>query len=277
MKYRTRMMKDLELAGYAESTQQKYLDAADSFVKFHWRCPSEMGNEEARAWVEHVVGRRKSPQWVRGQLAGLKFLYTKTLGRPEVVAFISYPKDPKTLPTVLSSDEVRRVLRALELPKYRVFFTTVYGTGLRISEACRLEVGDIDAERGVIRVRGKGKKERLVTLSPRLLLILRAYWDFERPPKPWLFAARTGNHLCDTTARGALHRATAKASLGKVVTPHVLRHSFATHLLEGGTDLRIIQVLLGHASITSTQRYLQVSTKLLAQAQSPLDALADVG
>lgn len=275
MSLRDRMMNDLALAGYAESTQRKYLDAADNLAKFHWRCPSELGHEEVRGWVDQLMARRLSPQTVRTQFAGLKFLYAKTLGRPEVVAFISNPKSTKHLPTVLSADEVRRVLRALELPKYRVFFATVYATGLRISEACRLETGDLDAERSVIRVRGKGDKERLVTLSPRLLLILRAFWDFERPPAPWLFAARTGNHLCGTTARTALHRATAKAGLGKNVTPHVLRHSFATHLLESGTDLRIIQVLLGHASITSTQRYLQVSTKLLSKAKSPLDDLVD--
>lgn len=277
MKTRDRMMNDLALAGYAESTQSKYLDAADSLVKYHWRCPSELGQDEVRAWVDDRMARGKSPQWLRGQFAGVKFLYTKTLGRPEVVAFLSWPKDPQRLPTVLSADEVRRVLRALELPKYRVFFTTVYATGLRISEACRLETSDIDAERGVIRVRGKGDKERLVTLKPRLLLILRAYWAFERPPAPWLFAARTGNHLCAPTARTALLRATAKAGLGKHVTPHVLRHSFATHLLESGTDLRVIQVLLGHESIASTTRYLKVSTKLLSQANSPLDGLAETG
>ncbi|MBN4050367.1 site-specific integrase [Desulfobulbus sp. AH-315-M07] len=273
MSIRDRMMKDLALAGYAESTQQHYLSAAGNFVKFHWRCPSQLGHDEVRAWVDHLRAQRKSLQHLGVQLAALKFLYAKTLGRPEVVAFLSWRSAPRRLPTVLSADEVRRVLRALLQPKYRVFFATVYATGMRIGEACSLETGDIDAERGVIRVRGKGDQERLVALSTRLLAILRAYWNCERPAAPWLFAARTGNHLNPATARFALHRATERAGLGKNVTPHVLRHSFATHLLEGGTDLRIIQVLLGHASITSTTGYLKVSTKLLSKTKSPLDEL----
>jgi site-specific recombinase XerD len=141
-----------------------------------------------------------------------------------------------------------------------VFFTTVYGAGLRIAEGCRLQTKDIDAARGVIHVLGKGDKERLVMLSPRLLCTLRRYWHMERPPQPWLFASRQGGPLRDETARKALHLATAEAGINKNITPHVLRHSFATHLLEQGTDLRIIQVVLGHSHVHTTERYSRRST-----------------
>lgn len=275
---RERMMQDLKLAGYAKDTQRRYLEAADHLVKFHWRCPSEMGQEEIREWIEYLLEHgRIGPQRMRQHFAGLQFLFRKTLGRPQLVSFISWPKAPKRLPTVLSVDEVLLLLRSFTCRKYRVFFSMMYATGLRVSEACRLKTSDIDAERGVIRVIGKGDHERLVTLSDRLVTILRAYWVAERPPKPWLFASKRGNQLSDKTARQALHRATIKAGLDKRVTPHILRHSFATHLLEGGTDIRIIQVLLGHASIKSTQRYVQVSAKLIAGADSPLDKLVDNG
>jgi len=160
----------------------------------------------------------------------------------------------------------------LEGARFRVLFTTIYGTGLRISEACQLQTGDIDAQRGVIHVRhGKGSRQRYVTLSPRLLKVLREYWRQERPPLPYLFVGKSGKPLSATTASAALALATAMAGISKHVTPHVLRHSFATHLLENGTDLRTIQVLLGHKSISSTAIYTRVSTELIAKARSPLD------
>jgi site-specific recombinase XerD len=154
----------------------------------------------------------------------------------------------------------------------------VYAAGLRIREASRLETRDIDAERGVIHVRnGKGGKERLVMLSPKLLVILRDYWKHERPPTPWLFAGKTGNHISPEVARLAFKKAAAQARLGKKVTPHVLRHTFATHLLEGGTELRIIQVLLGHDSIRSTTRYARVSSGMIRKTKSPLERLNETG
>jgi site-specific recombinase XerD len=176
---------------------------------------------------------------------------------------------------LLSAIEVERLLAALDSARFRVFFTVVYATGLRLGEACRLETRDIDAARGVIHVRqGKGGKDRLVMLSARLYAILRAYWAHERPPAPWLFASRTtGRHLNADVARKAIKLAAARAGLEKKITPHVLRHCFATHLLEGGTDLRVIQVLLGHDSIRTTTRYAQVSTALISSTSSPLERL----
>lgn len=271
---RDRMMHDLERAGYVPKTRAIYLYAIRDFAG-HYRCsPEELTADDVRAWVDRLMTAGIGPQRIRQHLAALKFLYTKTLWKPENVSFLAWPPDPQKLPVVLSSDEVERLLGALERPKYRVFFTLVYATGLRVREACRLETRDIDAARGVIHVReAKRKKERFVMLSPRLLTILRKYWALERPPSPWLFASSGGGALNADTARKALKLAAQKAGVEKKVTPHVLRHSFATHLLEGGTELRIIQVLLGHTTIKTTTRYARVSTGLIARTPSPLDRL----
>jgi site-specific recombinase XerD len=178
------------------------------------------------------------------------------------------------MPVVLSPNEVRRLLGALREPKYRVFFALLYATGLRVLEATQLETRDIDAQRGLIHVRhAKGRDERFVMLGARLLELLRGYWRFERPPQPWLFATARGTPLNADVARNALRLAAAEARLEKRVTPHVLRHSFATHLLESGTDLRVIQVLLGHRSIRTTARYAHVSSSLIAVTRSPFDTL----
>lgn len=275
-KLRSRMMQDLDLGGYAKRTRQTYVDSIRDFARFHGRSPDQLGQDEVREWVEHLRRRKPklSTQRLRQHFAALRFFYGKTLGQPQVTSFLSWPRDPKKLPVVLSEEQVHRLLGAFAAPRFRVFFTTVYAAGLRISEACRLETQDIDTARGVIHVRnGKGGKERLVMLSPRLLVILRAYWKQERPRAPWLFSGRTGNHLAAEVARKAFRRAASTVKLGKRVTPHVLRHSFATHLLEQGTDLRVIQILLGHDSIRSTTHYARVSAGMLAKAKSPLDRL----
>jgi site-specific recombinase XerD len=235
-----------------------------------------MGQDEVREWVQQLETSGIGPSGLNVHFAALKFLYRKTLGRPEVVSFLSTPKRPQTLPVVISAVQIDRLLQALELPKFRVLFTTIYAAGLRISEACALETGDIDASRSVIQVRhGKGDKQRLVMLSPRLLAILRAYWRQERPAAPYLFTGRSGQPLNPEVARDALRLAVATAGLDpRKVRPHVLRSSFATHLLDAGTDLRVIQVLLGHERIDTTTRYVRVSTALITNTQSPLDRLS---
>lgn len=274
---RDRMVHDLELAGYVEHTRRVYLNSIRDFAAYHRRSPEVLGADDVRAWIDKLMTEGKiGPQRIRQHMAALKFLYTKTLWKPENVSFLSWPSDPKRLPAVLSVEEIERLLAALEQPKYRVFFTLVYATGLRLREACRLETRDIQAWRGVIHVRptnAKRKKERYVMLSPRLLTILREYWSRTRPPAPWVFVSRTGRPLDDTMARKALKLAAKKAGIEKKARPHILRHSFATHLLDVGTDLRIIQVLLGHESIKSTTRYARVSTALIAKTRSPLDRL----
>lgn len=276
---RDRMMQDLELGGYAESTRQAYLNSIGDLAKFHWRAPDELDQEDVRRWVEHLTkATGLSPSRLSHHFGALRFFYGKTLGRPEMVSFVSNRSQPQPLPEVLSTDEIHRLLEALHKPKYRVFFTTIYATGLRMSEASQLQTHDIDTKRGVIVVRhGKGNKERLASLSPRLLAILRAYWKQERPTAPWLFPSRRGGPLHHAAARMALKRAAIEANIDGWVTPHVLRHSFATHLLDGGTDLRVIQVLLGHASIQSTVRYARVSTTLITTTPSPLEKLPQSG
>jgi len=266
------MIHDLELGGYMPKTRRIYLNAIGDFTKHYHRSPTKLGAAEVRSWLRRLTKKDKlSPQRIRHHMAALKFLYTKTLYKPEVVSFLLWPSRPQRLPVVLAVGEVERLLAAFEQPKYRAFFTTLYGTGLRLTEARRLETRDIDAARGVIHVReAKGHRERLALLGPRLLAVLRAYWSFERPPAPWLFASsRRGHCLNPDTARKALRLAATKAGIEKRVTPHVLRHSFATHLLDDGTDLRVIQVLLGHSCIKTTARYVRVSTELIAKAQSP--------
>jgi site-specific recombinase XerD len=271
-----RMMQDLKLAGHALKTQKTYVECIGLFAQFCW-SPEQADQTVVRAWVEKLQKSQAGSQRLRQHFAALKFLYGKTLARPEQVAFLSWPKDPKRLPEVLTEEQVSKLLDALESPKYRVFFTTLYATGLRLREASHLQTGDIDAARGVIHVRqGKGNRERLAMLSPRLLAILRAYWKQERPAKPYLFPTKAGKPLDPDFARRVLHKAARAAGLKKV-TPHVLRHSFATHLLDSGAELRVIQVLLGHDSIRTTTRYARVTTALLAKTKSPLDRLRKTG
>lgn len=271
---RDRMMQDLSHAGYRERTKEVYVNAIRDLAKFFMRSPAEMTQDDVRAWVHHLVTVcALGAQRVRQHYAAMRFFFTKTINRPEVVSFLTYPRATPKLPVILSEEQVYWLLGALHLLKYRVFFTTIYAAGLRITEACELKTSNIDAARGVIRVVGKGGKERLVMLSPRLLKILRAYWGLERPTAPWLFTNKSGKPLNVATARLALKLAREEARIDKAVTPHTLRHSFATHLLDHGAELRVIQVVLGHASIGTTTRYVQVSTKLITRTKSPLEHL----
>jgi site-specific recombinase XerD len=276
---RERMEQDLELHGYAESTRKVYVAAAADFVRYYRRSPEQMGQEEVRRYVRHLrEEKRLKSQRLRQYLAALKFLYERTLGRPQVVSFLGWPSDPVKLPVVLSVEEVVRLLEKLRSLVYRVLFTTVYAAGLRIREACLWETMDIDASRGVIHVRrGKGDKERLVMLSPRLLHVLREYWRLERPPAPYLFVSQArGEPMQPDYARKVLRQAKLEAGLEKRVTPHTLRHSFATHLLESGTDVRVIQALLGHSRLDTTMVYTHVSLGLIRGTQSPLELLPKV-
>ena len=276
---RQMMMHDLEHARLAKDTQERYVGTIERLAAFHRRSPDALNQDDLRAFVDHLEKSGIGPSRLSQHFGALRFLYCKTLALPEIVSFITRPRRPKRIPTVISAEEVERILKAFEKPKYRVLFATIYATGIRIQEACKLETRDIDAKRGVIHIRaGKGNKDREVMLSPRLLVLLRAYWKQERPTAPYLFTGCTGRPVCARVARKALRRATASAGVhDRKVTPHVLRHSFATHLLEAGTDLRIIQVLLGHESIDSTTRYVSVSKTVLAGTKSPLDRLGSTG
>jgi len=262
------------MANRARGTIQQYLASIRRFEEFLGTDVAEASQEAIRAWVDHLQLQPIGPERLRCHYSALTFLFRKTLGQPEKVAFISMPRSNAPLPTVLMPSEVKRLLDSFTSAKYRMFFSLIYATGMRIREASLLEIHDIDAGQQVIHVRhGKGGRDRLVPMSSRLYEMLRTYYKYERPPKPLMFATKTGTPLCFGTARRALLCASALAGIGKVVTPHMLRHSFATDLLEHQTDLRMIQTLLGHKDIKSTTIYTQVSAQRIAAVQGPLDRL----
>jgi integrase/recombinase XerD len=269
------MKQDLALAAYAKSTQSTYLATVHHLSERFGRPVADLTRDELRTYVEELIGRNKSSSWLTTQLAAIRFLYRKTLGQPDAISFVSYPKKRSKLPVILSLEEIRALLNAIQHPTYQAIAMVMYGAGLRISEVLALEVTDIDAARGVIRIRhGKGGKAREAKLSPFLYEWLRQYWARVRPPKPYLFAShKTGKPPIMATVRKAITLAVKQAWISKHVTPHVLRHSFATHLLEQGTDVRVVGALLGHASLQSTARYARVTEKLVRETPSPLDLL----
>lgn len=275
----TRMQQDLAFAGYAESTCESYLKSAKEMLTRIGRPVEEIGRDDLRAHVEHLRGQGKSASWLKMKLAAMVFLFTKTLGRPSEVSFVAWPKQHSPLPTVLSLEEVGAFLGALHHPVYRMIAMVLYGTGLRITEALSLELSDVDGARGVLRVRhGKGNRARQAKLSSGLHQRLRAYWDRERPERPYLFTSRrTGRPPTQAAVRAAFAAAAEQVKLSKPVTPHVLRHSYATHLLDAGTDVRVIQALLGHQSLQTTARYTRVSTALVQKAPDPLELLPSRG
>lgn len=273
---RDRMHQDLERGGYTPTTIKHYLGCAQKFVDhFDGRSPMRLGQREIRAFVEHLEKRDLSHQRIRQFLAAIKFLYVRTLGRPEDVAWISFPRAKKRTPRILSGGEVARVLAQIESPTIHAIASVCYGAGLRIEETRRLETCDVVSDRGLLHVRrGKGGHERFAMLSPALLATLRGYWRKVRPVGPLLFPSpQTGRAYHPHTVRVAIHAAARAAEIEKRVTPHVLRHSFATHLLEMGTEMRVIQQLLGHSSIRSTAIYAQVTSALVKRTKSPLDVI----
>jgi integrase/recombinase XerD len=273
---RDRMEQDLKLKGVSPATIRNYLLYCRKFAAFYMRSPEELGAAEVRAFLLHQIEvEQLAYASFRQVYAALKFLYGVTLGRPGEVSHIPFPKHkPSALPKVLTTAELTAFFRAFRTAKYRALFMTCYAAGLRLGEVCPLQVTDIDSARKVIHVRsGKGGHERLTLLSPRLLEVLRSYWLLARP-SVWLFPGATpARPVALDTARNAFHRARVQAGLPRGYSPHSLRHSFATHLLDAGTDLVLIQSLLGHRSIHTTSRYTHVSLARLQQASSPLDRL----
>jgi integrase/recombinase XerD len=273
---RKKMQEELQRRNYSESTTVCYLRQITEFAKHFGRSPAQLGPEEIKQFQLYLV-QEKKVSWATyiQTTAALRFLYVKTLGRPFMAEKIPYPKRPKHLPTVLSQEEIMRLLNATRSLKHRALMMTLYGAGLRVSEACHLTIGDIDSSRMVIHVhQAKGKKDRDVMLSPVLLDTLRQYWKGCRP-KSWLFPGKNPDRAIRTKSVFLMIRkATARAKITKTVSPHTLRHSFATHLLESGTDLRTIQLLLGHADVRTTIIYLQVSQQHIRKIVSPLDHLS---
>ncbi len=272
---RRRMIQDMQLRNFAPGTVSVYVNCVARFAKHFGRSPESRGPEAVRAYLLHLIEQPHiSWGYYNLHLQALRFLYNVTLGRPAVIEHVACPRRPKRLPVVLGPDELTRFFAAVGSLKHRATLMTAYAAGLRVAEVAALRVRDIDSHRMVLRVQqGKGRKDRYVMLSPKLLELLRAYWKAARPDT-WLFPNRDGDGPITTGAvMKACRQARRASGLEKHVTVHTLRHSFATHLLEAGIDLRTIQVLLGHDSPRTTAVYTHVSPAAVRVTVSPLDRL----
>jgi integrase/recombinase XerD len=294
---RQRMTEDMQLRNLSSGTQKAYLHGITGLARFYQTSPDYLSLEDIREYQLYLINeRRYSPESVNGFVAAAKFLYNVTLETPWPEGALPRARVPQKLPVVLSEGEIAGFFQSLYTIRYRAALMTAYGAGLRVSEVVALQVGDIDSQRMLLRVQqGKGKKDRYAMLSPRLLEVLRAWWravmygrlpmapgregagSMGRPktaPTDWLFPSRRkGRHMSAESLQTACREAAQAAGLWKRVTVHTMRHSFATHLLENGTDIRIIQVLLGHTSIHTTARYAAVSPNAIARVRSPLDGM----
>lgn len=277
-KLREKMLADLQLRNYSRKTKTEYIRCAANFAAHFWRSPKKMGEDHVRGFLLHLIQVcHVSPSVLKMHVAAVKFLYRITLDRPSVVERIPYPKIPKTLPDVLAQEEVAAIIDAVESVKYRAIIGTTYAAGLRITEACRLHCrGDIDSKRMLIHIRaGKGGKDRYVMCGERLLVLLREYWIQTRPKGLYLFPGQDPDHpTSPVSVYQVFKKALKKTGITKHVTLHTLRHSCATHLTEAHTDIRLIQALLGHASIRTTSRYTHVSAELIGRIKSPFESLS---
>jgi integrase/recombinase XerD len=273
----TALDKELTLRQYSPKTRDDYRLQVQHFLKWLRRDPATAANEDLRAYLLDMLDNKLSASYVRQARAALGILYRSVLGQPEKVAQLPKAKKEKKLPLALSREEVGRLLEATSNLRDKALLTVIYSAGLRVSEATRLRVSDILSGRGQIRIAGgKGKKDRYTILADKTLQLLRDYHRVYRP-QTWLFPGQApGTHLSTSAARRAFGRARENGGITSQATIHTLRHSFATHLLEDGVDLRYIQELLGHSSITTTQRYTSVSTWRLGKVKSPLDVLDEV-
>jgi integrase/recombinase XerD len=275
---RQRMETDMRLRNYSPRTQQVYVRHVARCARYFGRSPDQLSAEDLRQYQKYLIeDRSASRPYIAQCVAALRFFYRVTLSRADVESVLILPRFKRRLPVVLSREEVARLLTAVRNPKHHAMLMTGYAAGLRVSEITHLRPGDVDSTRMVIVVRqGKGGRDRTVMLSRRLLEVLRAYWACYRP-RVWLFPGRSDDTpISERSVQKVCVQAAAAAGLTKHVTVHVLRHSFATHLMEAGIDLRMIQVLLGHGSLSTTAIYTHVSTDRLRHTPSPLDLLDQV-
>jgi len=274
-------LEELVRRNYTESTTRSYLHTIEDFARYFKRPPDQLGPEEIREYTAHLFSVRKLADNTVGQrVAALRFFYTRTLKRSWNIEETPYPKRRKSLPVILSQDEVGRLIESALTPFHRTILMTLYGTGVRRAELANLKITDIDSQRMVVHVRGgKGRKDRDVMLSPNLLEELRQHYRrLQRKPVEWLFPGgrwHTAEYPITTKVVWyACREAAQRAGIEKQIHPHTLRHCFATHLLESGADIRTIQLLLGHQDLKETSVYLHVSQRHLSAASSPLDALS---
>ena len=276
-KLRDTMQKDMDIRGLSPRTQSTYLGCMKGFVKFYMKSPDQLDLNDIYKYQVYLVQQKKASwSFFNQSVCALRFFYKTTLNKDWDVKHIPFQKKGKKLPVVLSKEEVQSILHAVSNLKHKAILQTLYGAGLRIQEALNLSYKDIDSSRMLIRVRqGKGEKDRYVMLPEQLLNTLRVYWKASQPkPVLYLFPGRDPTKpLTSETVQRVMKRIIKKAGITKPATPHVLRHSFATHLLEDGYDVRKIQFLLGHKSLQSTCTYTHVANDFLQKTTSPLDTL----
>ena len=276
-RFHDRMDEDLRIRGYSANTRASYLRCVRHFVRHFMRPPDQLTPEHVRQYQLYLTrDRRVSWPYFNQVVCALRFFYRQVLKKDWAVAQIPYQRTGRTLPEILSPQEVTALFRATPNLKHRALLMTMYAGGLRVSEVTRLRITDIDSQRMVIRIeQGKGRKDRYVMLSPHLHRVLQEYWRARRP-RPLLFPGPTGRPLTRESVNRLFHQARRRATITKHVYPYSLRHACATHLLESGTNIRVIQTLLGHRSLRTTQRYTHVATTFLQDTQSPLDRLPDL-
>lgn len=278
---RKRMLEDLQLQGYAPGTQARYVGAVAQLAQHYHKSPAQITEAELRAYFLQLTQREHTRSTVKIALCGIKFVFGVTLQRPWPVLRLAQPPKQRRLPVVLSRQEVRAILARVRQPVYRVCLQTIYSCGLRISEGVALQVGDVDSQRMVLRVRGKGNKERQVPLAPATLQALREFWKLHRS-RPWVFpqwlsryrAQRPQGPIDANNLRRAFEVARQQSGVTKAACVHTLRHSYATHLLESGVQLLLIQEILGHRSPRTTTIYTHLTDQVRAQVAAPVQALA---
>jgi site-specific recombinase XerD len=268
------MIDDMTARRFSEATRKEYVRHVRTFAVFLGRSPETATHEDLRRFQLHMAQQQISPGSINAAIAALRFFFTVTLERPDLVRPLRIVTEPRKAPVVLSAEEVARLLEAAPGVKYKAALSVAYGAGLRVSEVANLKVSDIDSQRMTLRVeQGKGQRDRYVMLSPQLLELLRDWWRAARP-QVWLFPGQ--NPINPVTPRQLNRAVTAAknlAGISKRVSPHTLRHSFATHLLEQGVDIRVIQVLLGHAKLETTALYTRVAVNTVRDIKSPLERL----
>ena len=273
---RERMIEDMRIHRMGDKAQKAHIRAVKHFAGFLKRSPDTATPDDLRAYQLHMTDTEVTPPTYNARIMALRFLFGKTCGREDMKRYMQFRTQPRKLPVVLSIEEVSDILAAAPGPgpKYRAALSISYGAGLRASEVCNLKVADIDSDRMLIHVdEGKGGKDRKVMLSPDLLDLLRDYWC-EARPAGWLFPGKPNINPVSSRQLGRAFNSTKHlVGITRPATLHTLRHSFATHLLEAGTDVRVIQVLLGHAKLSTTARYTHVATKTIRDISSPFEAL----
>jgi site-specific recombinase XerD len=264
----------MTVRNFAADTQRNYLRAVKNLANFLGRSPDAATAEDLRLFQLHLTETHVRPPTINGTVTALRFFFSVTVDRSDVTKPLTFVAEPRKIPVILSPEEVARFLEAAPGPKYKAALSAAYGAGLRVSEVVALKVPDIDSKRMLLRIeQGKGRKDRFAMLSPQLLELLRDWWRIARP-QVWLFPGQNPvNHLTTRQLNRAVHVAAHMAEITKRVTPHTLRHSFATHLLEQNIDIRVIQVLLGHAKLDTTALYTRVATNTIRTVMSPLDRL----